>query len=476
MEAVSRAELSRHRPHRRAHHWFGPIDARSAASYERSSDNKYGRRPRGASKLTELLIVLGLICLNGLFALSELAVVSSRPARLKTLAEAGKPGARSALALAGDPGKFLSAVQIGITLIGILNGAYSGETFGVYAVAELKRLGLSEAIASPLGYGLVIVVITYLSVIVGELVPKNIALRNSEQIACSVAPAMTLFAKVAAPFVWVLDASTKLVFRVFGQTTENETRVTEEEIKTVIAEAESAGVIGTSEREMIAGVMRFSDRGVVGLMTPRTDVDWIDIESGDAEIRSRLASTTHSRLPVGEGSVDKMIGVIQTRELLSDLLSGKPFDVRSHIHKAPIIPDTAPALDVLSVLRTSDVPMALIHDEYGHFEGLVTPADVLQAIAGVFRADESGSEHAVRRDDNSWLLPGSLPADEMADLLGIKLPERRSYETVAGFLLAELQQLPRTGEHLTAHGWRFEVVDLDGRRIDKILATKAELN
>ena len=426
--------------------------------------------------MTELFIVAALICLNGLFALSELAVVSARRPRLKSWAAAGRRGAASALALAADPGRFLSAVQIGITLIGIVNGAYSGETFGVFAANALISTGVPEAVAAPLGYGIVITVITYLSVIVGELVPKSLALRNAEGIACAVAPAMTLFAKAATPAVWALDNSTRVVFRLFGESAGSETRITDEEIRTIMAEAETAGVIEIGERQMIAGVMRLADRAVVGLMTPRTDVDWIDINAPEQEIRDRLISTPHSRLPVGEGSADALIGVVQTRELLAGILGGKPFDVRAHIRKAPIVPDTTDALDVLGVLREAAVPMALIHDEYGNFDGLVTPTDILEAIAGVFKSDSAGVEpYATERDDGSWLFSGAMPIDEMADMIGIALPKQRAYETVAGFILAHMQRLPKTGETVDASGWRFEVIDLDGRRIDKVLASRIKV-
>lgn len=423
--------------------------------------------------MTELFIVVALICLNGLFALSELAVVSARHPRLKALAASGRHGANRALALASDPGRFLSAVQIGITLIGIINGAYSGEAFGIRAANALKDMGVPDTVAGPLGYGIVIVTITYLSVIVGELVPKSLALRNAEGIACAVAPAMTLFSRFAAPAVWLLDASTRFVFRLFGHSTESATRITDEEIRTLIAEAETAGVIEKGERQMIVGVMRMADRAVIGLMTPRTDVDWIDVTVPEGVIKERLITTPHSRLPVGEGSPDALIGVVQTRELLAAILSGKPFDVRAHIRKAPIVPDTMDALDVLGILREAAVPMALIHDEYGNFEGLATPADILEAIAGVFKSDTVGVEpYATERDDGSWLFSGAMPVDEMADRIGIQLPAQRGYETVAGFVLAHLQHLPKTGEHIDAIGWRFEVVDLDGRRIDKVLASR----
>ena len=423
--------------------------------------------------VTELTIVAALILLNGMFALSELAVVSARRTRLKAMAASGRKGANSALALASDPGRFLSAVQIGITLIGIVNGAYSGEAFGTTAADALLALGVPERLAGPLGYGVVIALITYLSVIVGELVPKTLALRNAEGIACAVAPAMTLFSRIAAPAVWLLDASTRLGFRMLGQTTESDAHITDEEIRTLISEAESAGVIEKGERTMIAGVMRLADRAVVGLMTPRSEVDWIDVTASEEDIKARLVATTHSRLPVGEGSRDALIGVVQTRELLAGMLSGRPFDVRSAIRHAPIIPETTEALDVLAILREAAVPMALIHDGYGHFEGLVTPADILEAIAGVFKSDTEGVDsHAVERDDGSWLLSGAMPADELRDLLGIALPDPRNYETVAGFILSHMQHLPKTGEHIESNGWRFEEIDLDGRRIDKVLASR----
>lgn len=425
--------------------------------------------------MIDLVIVLTLILLNGLFALSELAVVSARRPRLRAMATAGRPGAQSALDLASNPGRFLSVVQIGITLIGIINGAYSGETFGGHATEQLRSLGVPPGVAGPLGYGLVIVVITYLSVIVGELVPKSLALRNAEGIACAVAPLMAGLARAAAPAVWLLDASTRLVFSLLGQTTESDARVTDEEIRALILEAETSGVIEEGERRMITGVMRLADRAVVGLMTPRTEVNWIDITAAEADIKARLIATQHSRLPVGEGSVDALIGVVQTRELLANILAGKPFEVRSHVRVAPIIPESMDALDVLAVLRDASVPMGLIHDEYGHFEGLVTPADILEAIAGVFRSDADGAEpQAVERDDGSWLLAGSMAADEMAEQLGIALPERRAYETVAGYVLAQMQHLPKTGEFVETNGWRFEVMDLDGRRVDKVLATRIQ--
>ncbi|MDP8918616.1 MAG: hemolysin family protein [Pseudomonadota bacterium] len=420
--------------------------------------------------MLELIIALALVALNGVFALSELAIVSARRPRLKALAEQGRRGANTALTLMEDSGRFLSTVQIGITLVGILAGAFSGAALGGRLTDIFLAQGMPEGVAEPLGFGLVIGLITYLSIVIGELVPKQLALRHPEGIACAMAPVMLVVSKVAAPAVWLLNASTSLIFGLFGPG-EGEAKVTEEEIKMLVGEAESAGVIEEEERRMISGVLRLGDRTVRGLMTPRTDVDWIDLDDDEATIRELLIETPHSRLPVSEGTPDNVIGVVQSRELLAALLTGQPLDIRKHVQQAPVIPDTLYALDALSTLRDSEVPMALVHDEYGHFEGVVTPADALEAIVGAFRSDgEAPDPDAVRREDGSWLLAGSMPVDEMAEVLGVTLPEARSYHTVGGLVISELQHLPSTGEHVDALGWRFEVIDLDERRIDKVLA------
>lgn len=421
----------------------------------------------------EIAVVGVLIVLNGLLAMSELAIVSARPARLKAMQERGVRGAGTALTLSENPGRFLSTVQIGITLVGILSGAISGATLGGRLAGVLAALGLGEGTATALGVGIVVAAITYASLIVGELVPKQIALRNPEGIAVRAAPAMALLARIAAPIVWLLDLSGRAVLWLLGQRKQGPDKVTDEEIKMLVAEAEHHGTIEADERRMIAGVMRLGDRAVRALMTPRTDVDWLDVDADEATIRKLLLETQHSRLPAGEGSVDAMIGVVQTRELLAAALAGGSVEPRRHVRAAPIVHDRADALDVLATLKEADVPVALVHDEYGNFEGLVTPADILEAITGVFRSDLDADEPVmVGRDDGSWLLAGYMPADEMADQLGIELPASRDYDTLAGFLLSLFHHLPSTGEAVEAQGWRFEVVDLDGRRIDKVLATR----
>jgi putative hemolysin len=421
----------------------------------------------------EIGILAVLIILNGLLALSELAVVSARRARLKTLQQRGVRGAGRAIALATDPGRFLSTVQIGITLVGVLSGAFSGATIGQRFALFLAAQGVPTEFANPVGVGVVVALITYASLVIGELVPKQIALRNPERVALLVAPAMTVLSRVASPLVWLLDASGRAVLWLLGQSGEQVTMVTDEEIRAIIAEAEHHGTIESDERRMIAGVMRLGDRAVRAIMTPRTEVDWLDLTADRATIRKTLLEARHTRLPAAEGSIDAMVGVVQTRQLLAAMLARKPFDPRAFVRAAPIVHDNADALDVLATLRQAEVPVALVHDEYGVFEGMVTPADVLETIAGVFRADtDEEGPPAVRREDGSWLIAGHMQADEMAELLGIDLPARRDYETVAGYVLSHLHHLPETGECIDVEGWRFEVVDLDGRRIDKIIARR----
>lgn len=427
----------------------------------------------------EIGIVAVLIMVNGLLAMSELAIVSSRPARLKAMVERGgrqASGAAVAIDLAANPGRFLSSVQIGITLVGVLSGAFSGATLGHRLAEFLISMGIRDGLADAFGVAIVVAVITYASLIIGELVPKQIALRDPEAVASRVARGMQILAVVAAPLVWLLDISGKTVLWLLGQTGDSEERVTDEEIKMLVAEAEHHGTIESDERKMIAGVMRLGDRAVRAVMTPRTEVDWLNLDADEGTLREELLATPHSRLPAGEGSVDNMIGVVQTRDLLATLLAGNPLDPRKHVRAAPIVHDQADALDVLATLKGSEVPVALVHDEYGHFEGIVTPADILEAITGVFRSDldeDDVHENAVQREDGSWLLAGHMQADEMADILNIPLPDSRDYETVAGYVLSHMNRIPNTGEMFEAQGWRFEVVDLDKRRIDKVIASRA---
>jgi putative hemolysin len=425
------------------------------------------------------MLVLGLsaisllIILNGLLAMSELAIVSSRPSRLRAMAAQNVVGARRALTLASDPGKFLSTVQIGITLVGVLSGAISGATLGLRLAHWLMGLGLSEGFADTLGVGAVVALIAYVSLIIGELVPKQIALRNPEGLAVRVAPTMTALAQFASPLVWLLNLSGKRVLLTLGYGAVAEEKISEEEIRTLVAEAESAGVIEPGEKEMIGRVMLLGERSVRAVMTPRREVDMINLADDIETIHKTLMASPHSRLPAYESDPDNVQGIIQVKDLLDAFMSGEKPDIRRLLRQPPMIPDSADALDVVTILKASPVHIGVVHDEFGHFEGVVTTADILEAIAGAFRTEEGPAEPAiVRRDDGSLLISGWMPVDEFADLIGIPLPEDRHYHTVAGFILDGFGALPAVGETFDAHGWRFEVVDLDGRRIDKVLATK----
>lgn len=422
--------------------------------------------------LTEILIVVLLTVLNGVLAMSELAVVSARAVRLKIMADQGNRGAAQAIRLAEDPGRFLSTVQIGITLVGVLSGAFSGATLGTRLSGWLLQQGLSECWADGLGVGSVVVAITYLSLIVGELVPKQIALRAPENVAARAAPMMVLLSRLALPLVWLLDLSGRSVLALLGQKGETEERMTDEEIRTVLAEAQIAGVIENEESAMISGVMRLADRTARGLMTPRRDVDVIDIEDDPEEIREQLRVTQRSRLPVRNGSSDEILGVIFVKDAYEALAEGKKMDIRSRMREAPVVSDLTGALDVIQALRKSSAHMVLVYDEYGHFEGIVTSGDVLEAITGVFQEDEVEEPALVQREDGSFLVAGWMPVDEFAHQMGFSMKEDPDYETVAGFVLDELKHLPELGETFHWNGWRFEVIDLDGRRIDKLLVQK----
>jgi len=420
----------------------------------------------------ELLIVVALTLLNGLLALSELALVSSRRSRLKTMANQRTFGAETALALTADPGRFLSTVQIGITLVGVLSGAFSGSTLGLRLADYLESAGVPDAYAEPIGIGLVVIVITYLSVIIGELVPKQIALRDPERYAVRVAPLMNALSRIASPIVGLLDLSGQLVLKLLRISPDMTGKITDEEIRSLIAEAETAGVIEPEERSMISGVMRLADRPVSAVMTPRNNVDMIDLDWEPETIFKKLRESQHSRLPAYRTDSEKVVGILQAKELLDAFIRGAEFDPRDYIRKAQIMPDTIGALDAIEMLKLTPVHMGLVHDEYGQFKGVVTTADILEAIAGVFRTEDAPGAKAKRREDGTWFIDGNIAADEFAELLGVELPQDRAFQTLAGFLLHELGKLPEVGEHVVAQGWRFEVVDLDGKRIDKVMAKR----
>ncbi|MCK1517674.1 HlyC/CorC family transporter [Bradyrhizobium sp. 190] len=421
----------------------------------------------------DLGVVAVLIVINGLLAMSELAIVSSRPARLVALVEKNVKGSRRALALASDPGKFLSTVQIGITLIGVLSGAFSGATLGLRLTSMLVEAGWSQGLADVIGVGTVVTVITYASLIIGELVPKQIALRDPESVAIRVAPYMTLLAKISLPVVWLLDRSGKALLWLLGHRGAADEKVSEDEIRTLVVEAENAGVLEPGEKEMIAGVMRLGDLPVGAVMTPRREVSMINLTDTLQAIRSALAASSHSRFVVFDQAGDAAVGIVKAKDILDCYLSGQTPDIGKLVRPAPVIPEFLDARDVVAILRDSTVHMGLVHDEYGVFQGVVTSADILESIVGGFHTEEGQPEAAaVRRDDGSYLISGWMSAVEFASLLRFEVPVSHDYETVAGFLLSHFGRIPDVGDHIEVDGWRFEIVDLDGRRIDKLLAVR----
>lgn len=421
----------------------------------------------------EILLVLGLVVLNGLLAMSELAIVSSRLGRLKSMRDRGVPGARTAVALAEDPGRFLSTVQVGISLVGILAGAFSGAALGERLSSALRAMGMPDHYAEPAGFILVVTAITYISVIIGELVPKQMALKNPEVIACRVAYPMNVLSRIAGPFVWLLDGSGRLLIRFLGLKESSEAMVTDEEIKTLIAEAESAGVIESGERDMIAGVMRLGDRPVRALMTPMTDIDMIAIDDELADLRKKIVATPHSRIPVHGEDPEEVLGIIVVKDVADALLERRKLEIDKLVQKVPVIPESMPALEAMELFRGSSIHMAFVQDEYGRTLGLVTAADLLSAIAGSLEPPGEGGDGAIQRDDGSWLLPGNMAVDEMAEIIGFTLPPKRRYETVAGLVIDGFKHLPSLGQSVKVGNWKFEVVDLDGRRVDKVLASRA---
>jgi putative hemolysin len=422
----------------------------------------------------DVVVIAGVVVLNGMFAMSELAIVSARPARLRIEAEKGVKGAIAALALTADPGKLLSTAQIGITLVAVVTGALSESALSEPVAQRMVAHGLAALYAERLASVLVLGLTTYASLIIGELVPKQIALRHAERIAIATAPAMALMARGSAPLVWLLDRSSRLLLRLMGVKAAVEPTVTAEEIPLVFAEAQRSGVIEEEERAIMQSIMRLAERPVREMMTPRTQIDWIDRHASPADVRAILKDSPHSLLPVADGTPDAIVGVIKVRELLAQLVAGAKPDIESLIRKAEVVPDQMDAMDALRVLQQSDVSIALVHDEYGHLEGIVTPADLLSAIAGNFAShqDEGDGPLMVEREDGSLLIAGALPADALAEKLGIDLPEDRDFATAAGYVLEVIKRLPKEGDHFVDQGWRFEVVDMDRRKIDKLLVAR----
>ena len=420
---------------------------------------------------TDLLIIFGLIVLNGVFAMSELAIVSAKTAKLKARAEAGSASAQTAINLAAEPGKFLSTVQIGITLIAIITGAFSGASLEGPVGERLAALGVPEDISGQSAFISVIALTTYFSVVVGELVPKQLALRAAIPISLIMARPMKWLATLAAPLVWLLDRSSALIIRLFGIRTKGQSSVTAEELQMIFADATRSGVIEAEQHQILTGVVRLAERPVREMMTPRTEVDWIEADADAKLIRKTIKESPHSLLPVADGSPDQILGIVKVREVLAAMVAGGDISIREMAIKAEVVPDQLDAMDALRVLQSADIAMAVVHDEYGHFEGVVTPVDLLTALVGNFVSDqdEGDSPLIVERKDGSLVISGALSADALSDRLGLDYGDTREFGTAAGYALSVLKRLPVAGESFEDQGWSFEIVKMDRRRIDKIL-------
>lgn len=424
----------------------------------------------------ELLILIGLILLNGIFAMSEIAIVTARKARLSRLAEEGSKGARIALRLAEEPTNFLSAVQIGITSIGLLNGIYGESVLAQPFALWLQEWGLTPRASSLLATVSVVVVVTYLSIVIGELVPKRLGQISAERIACLVARPMLWLAMLTRPFVWLLSASTNASLRLLRVSQDGANNVTEEEIHAMLVEGSQAGVIEDQEHAMLRNVFRLDERSLSSLMVPRSDIHFIDLEQPLEENLQRITAHQHSYYPVCAGSLSNVIGILHATRVLEAFVRGEPVNLRAMVQSGSLLPETLHGFELLNHFRTHPEPLALVVDEYGELQGLVTQRDLLEALAGDFPVDASDENWVVERADGSLLLDGLIPLPELKDSLALaRLPEedKHHYHTLSGLIMFLLGRIPKTGEQLTLEQWRLEIVDMDGLRIDKVLANRA---
>ena len=428
-----------------------------------------------SSVVLQIAIIVLLILLNGLFAMAETALVSSRKARLRQRAEEGNKGARTALELADSPNRFLSTVQIGISLIGVLAGAFGGATIAEPLAGALRVVPVLAPYAVPIAFGIVVVGITYLSLILGELVPKRLALNGAEVVASRVAGPMRLLSMITSPVVWFLSFSTETVLRLLRVRPPAESPVTEQEVEILMEEGARAGVFEDEERDLVRSALQLDDRPVRELMTPRPKVVWLDADDPPEEIRRLVAESRNSYFPVARGDLDDLLGIASVKDAWTRQASGQSADLLGSLRPPPFVAEGAPATDALEAFKRSSLPLALVIDERGHIEGLIALSDVLEALVGdVPEEDEPTEEAIVQREDGSWLVDGLLAAEELKERLGLKeLPreEEAEYQTVGGMVMDTLGRVPAEGDRFVWEGYSFEVLDMDGRRVDKVLAS-----
>ena len=424
----------------------------------------------------EIAILFALICLNGLFAMSEIALVTARKARLQKLIDEGDSGAAAAVKLGEDPTRFLSTIQIGITSIGVLNGIVGEAALAEPLSMWLMALGLSPTVASYTATGFVVLTITYFSIVVGELVPKRIGQSHPETFARLVARPIHVLAVATQPFVWLLSASTRGLLRAMGVKESKGTPVTEEEIHAMLVEGTSAGVIESHEHTMVRNVFRLDDRQIGSLMVPRADIMCLDVDDNFAENLSRIEESDHARFPVVQGGIENILGVINARQWLARALKDPAQQLRDQPLQSPLyVPETITGMELLDNFRLSDVHMAFVIDEYGEVQGIITLQDLIEAITGEFQPRDPETSWAVQRDDGSWLLDGHIPVPELKDRLNLdEVPEeeRGRYHTLSGMIMLLSGALPQVSDVVEWEGWRLEIVDMDGRAIDKVLATR----
>ena len=416
----------------------------------------------------QLLILAVLILLNGVFALSELALVSARRAMLTLMERRQVRGAARARALADNPQAYLPASQFGITLIGILTGVFGGAQLGTRLAVPLSRIHFLAHYASTVALSITVLVITFLTLVFGELVPKQLALRHPERLAVIVAQPLSILATIATPVVWLLGVSTRLVLSAFGPPGDDRRAMSEEELKAMLVEGAETGVLETEERDIIERVLRLADKPVRAIMTPRTEIDWIDRTAPHSSIVATLRNAPHSRFVVCDGSIDNVAGIVQAKDILDRVLDGKDFSLAAAIRQPMAIPDSVSALEALERLKSDTLGIAIVLDEYGSFEGMITAADVLEAIVGDAE-DPTPKPGTPQADQTRFEFDGLMPVDEIKARLHLPdLPNAGSYHTLGGLMLALLRRPPRKGDAIIFGGWRFEVLAMDNRRVDRV--------
>lgn len=428
------------------------------------------------STLLEISLILILVILNGIFAMSEIAIISSRKIKLQKMANEGNENANIALKLANSPNQFLSTIQVGITLIGILAGAFGGATLAERIGDLFGSIGPLAPYSEIIGVVIVVLIITYLSLIIGELVPKRLGLNNPEKKATKIAKPMKILSEVSMPVIYVLSASTDFMLRILGVKETKEETVTEEEIKLLIEEGTQAGTFEKAEQDIIQRVFSLDNLKVSTLMKPRKDIIWLNIDDSEEELQKKLIESERAVFPVGKESLDNFLGVIQVKELINPALRNEPINIKKYLRKPLLVPESLDALDLLKSFKSGEyVHMAMVLDEYGSIEGLITLNDVLEAIVGDIPAiDEPDEPKAVKRKDGTWLVDGFLPVEKFKELFNIsELPEEESsdYSTMGGFVMVYMGKIPELAETFEWNGFKFEIVDMDGHQIDKILVT-----